>query len=104
MKKQVLSIMTALTLTAFVGCKNGENQEVVHWSHKDCVQAIVNDLGVEEYTYTAKQVSYASENSDDEIYCFDITLTVGEIDYRYCCYAVVEDGEVLFVDCDAWVD
>ena len=104
MKKQVLSIMTALTLTAFVGCKKGENQEVVHWSHKDCVQAIVDDLGVGDYTYTATQLAYETENSDDEIYCFDITLTVGERDYRYYCYAVVDDGEVLFVDCDAWVD
>ena len=27
MKKQVLSIMTTLTLTAFVGCKNGSKTQ-----------------------------------------------------------------------------
>lgn len=101
MKKKLISVLAGVLMLA--GC--GEKEEpTVHWSHTACVGEIVTGLGVKDYTYTAKQIEHDEDHGDDEVYCFDITVMTGETAYRYCCFAVVDDGEVIFVDCDPWID
>lgn len=101
MKKKLISVLAGVLMLA--GC--GEKEEpTVHWSHTACVDAIVAEQGLEDYTYTVKQIEHDEDHGDDEVYCFDITITTSETSYRYCCFAAVDDGEVIFVDCDTWLD
>lgn len=39
---------------------------------------------------------------DDEIRCFDITV-FADVNYRYCCFTVVDGFELQYIDCDAWI-
>ena len=85
-------------LVMFVGCsKNG-----AHWSYKECIKDIANCENLTEYSYEVKEIEHEYKTVD-EIHCFDITIKTGNWSQRYYCYAVLDDGEVLYVDCDRWV-
>ena len=58
--------------------------------------------GLENYVYTVKEIKTDYESGDDEVHCFDITIKSGSYEARFYCFAVVDDGEVMFVDCDVW--
>ena len=96
--KNILALMAGLCLLA--GCKS----EKVHWSHKACVDEIVQCRNLRTYSYTAKELVHDEAVGDDEVHCFDITVKSGDWSERYCCYAVLDEGEVMFVDCDKWGD
>ena len=99
MKKHLLILMPILLL---VGCKNSKSeQEPLHWSHEACVEYIVNERGLSDYDYSAKEVSY-EKRGDDEIRCFDITV-FADVNYRYCCFTVVDGFELQYIDCDTWI-
>lgn len=94
--KKLAFVLASLCMLA--GC--GKNE--VHWSHKECVDWIVESVGIKgEYVYSVKELEHDYTHGDDEVYCFDITVK-GNREYRYCCYAVIDDGEVMYVDCDIW--
>ena len=102
MKK--LLCLLVLTLTLLTGC----NKEP-HWSYQACIDELIpNGVLTSSYTYTVKEIEHHEiAKGDDEIYCFDITITKGAGNMwgepvRYCCFAVVSDGEVVYVDCDRW--
>ena len=97
-KKQIISV--GLCATAVIsGCSAIEKP---HWSHEACVAEIVRQQGFEEYTYSVTQVAYDGEtDGNDEIYCFNIIVTEkGGRSVVYRCFAVVDNDEVMFVDCD----
>jgi hypothetical protein len=103
MKKLILIICLIFALP--FGCK----QEIEpHWSYKDCLIDISKQIHSTVFDYTVKEIEHdETAKGDDEIHCFDITITksagymLGE-SKRYCCFAVVSDGEVMYVDCDLW--
>ena len=95
MKKLAL-ILASLCMLA--GC--GKNE--AHWSHKACVEDIVNCRNLVAYSYEVEELDHEYKRGDDEVYCFDITITAGDWSQRYCCYAVVDGDEVMYVDCDKW--
>ena len=95
MKKLFFMIAMCLTLAS---CSN-----TAHWSHKACVDEIVKAQGLTAYSYTVKEIPHEETVvGDDEVRCFDITVTSGDWSQRYCCFAVIDDNEVLYVDCDRW--
>ena len=98
MKKKILSLLAGLFLLA--GC----NTEKAHWSHKACVEEIVRCRNLRTYSYSVKEIEHDEKVGDDEVYCFDITVKSGSWSERYCCFAVVDEGEVMYVDCDVWGD
>lgn len=101
MKKKLISVLAGVLMLA--GC--GEKEEpTVHWSHTACVQSIAEEKDLGDYIYTVKEIKTNYERGDDEVYCFDITIKSGRYEKRFMCYAVVDDGEVIFVDCDPWID
>ena len=94
MKKLVLIVIVIMCLS-LVGCKNKP-----HWSYQACIDELVTD---EKSTYTVKEIEHNEvARGDEEIYCFDITVTREGESIRYCCFTVVSDGEVLYTDCDEW--
>lgn len=94
MKKLVLAICMIFVLLS--GCK-----QEPHWSYKACLEAITRNLPA--YSYTVKEIEHNEHNEKyDEVHCFDITITYGDRSKRYCCFAVIIDGKVSFVDCDLW--
>lgn len=96
MKKLLLIVLASLTLLA--GCKKKP-----HWSYESCVERIVYVNGFITYDYTVKQIDHSEKSvGDDEVYCFDITVTSGKTVIRYCCFTIVSDNEVIYVDCDKW--
>lgn len=96
MKKLLCGLV--LTLALLTGCNKGP-----HESYKVCVDWIVNDLGLETYTYTVEQIQHDEvEMKNEKIYCFDITIYSGDEEYRYCCFALFNREELLYVDCDRW--
>ena len=104
MKKLVL-IVIAIMCLSLVGCNNKEP----HWSYQACIDELIpNGVLNYSYTYTVKEIKHNEiAKGDDEIHCFDITITKGAGNMwgepiRYCCFAVVSDGEVVYVDCDEW--
>ena len=104
MKGKIIGLMASVVCMAtFAGCGSEKDkvESAPHWSHKACVEEIVSELDLFDYTYTATQVEHEKiPRGDDEIYCFDITISAGEQVYEYYCFAVVDEGEVLYVDCD----
>ena len=103
MKKLLAILLCGVVL--FSGCKKDEP----HWSYQACIDELIpNGVLTSSYTYTVKQIEHHEiPKGDDEIYCFDITITKGAGNswgkpVRYCCFAVVSDGEVVYVDCDRW--
>ena len=94
--KKLIAIL-CLALTILTGCNKA------HWSHEKCVEYIVERNNILSYDYTVKQINHNEKTSgNDEVYCFDITIISGDFNQRYCCFAVVSDGEVIYVDCDKW--
>lgn len=100
MKKLITSILTATALTSFISCTKKEST-ALHWSHLDCITKIIADLNLQNYTYEAVQLEHQISN-DDEIYSFKITVYSGKEQYTYYCYTVLDDNEVIFIDCDPW--
>ena len=95
MKKIIL--IFAMMVLVLSGCK----KEVPHWSYQVCLEELTKDIA--EYTYTVEEIEHNEEvRGDDEVYCFDISITYNGITERYCCFAVLDDKEVLYVDCDLW--
>lgn len=94
--KKLIAIL-CLALTILTGCNKA------HWSYEKCVKDIVERHNLLTYDYTVKQINHNEKTSgNDEVYCFDITITSGDFKQRYCCFAVVSDAEVIYVDCDKW--
>lgn len=102
MKKKILAMLFALGMVFSAGCSKGSKEDKAHWSHKACVKHIAKNVGLEEYVYSVKEIEHEYEKGDDEVYCFDITVKSGAYEQRFMCFAVVDDGEVMFVDCDVW--
>lgn len=101
MKKLILTFLACLCmLTGFAGC----SKDKTHWSYRECIKDIVNLRNLEEYDYEVKEIDHEYQNGDDEIHCFDITIITNDWSQRYCCYAVIDDGEVLYTDCDEWCE
>lgn len=105
MKKVIIFLCLALTILSGCSCKNKEP----HWSYQACIDELIpNGVLSYSYTYTVKEIEHHEiANGDDEIHCFDITITKGAGNMwgepkRYCCFAVVSGGEVVYVDCDLW--
>jgi hypothetical protein len=78
------------------GC--GKNE--AHWSHKACVEEIEGRLNLTDYVYSVKEVDNEYNHGDDEVYAFEITVRSEGREWQYYCYAVVDDGEIMYVDCD----
>lgn len=102
--KKLLIAMIALCLSIILfACNEKENEP--HWSYKACINELIPDGVLNySYTYTVKEIKHNEiAKGDDEIHCFDITITksAGK-EVRYCCFAVVSDGDVVYVDCDKW--
>ena len=103
MKGKIIGLMAACLMLA--GCGNNEevkSEPLLHWSHKACVEEIASELDLLDYTYTVKQIEYDAGIADDEVYCFDITVTSNDKAYRYYCFAILDGDEVMYVDCDEW--
>lgn len=104
-KKLIGIVASVVCMAMFAGCGSEKDkvESAPHWSHKACVEEIVSELDLREYTYMAKQIETSeSVSGDDEVYCFDIIVSDGAGEYRYYCYAVVDGDEVMYVDCDEW--
>lgn len=99
MKRKFVALLFALAMVFSAGCKK---EEKAHWSHEACVEWIAEECGLENYVYTVKEIKTDEESGDDEVHCFDITIKSGAYEKRFMCFAVVDDGEVMFVDCDVW--
>lgn len=104
MKKLILFLCLALAMLA--GCSSNKEP---HWSYQACIDELIpNGVLNYSYTYTVKEIEHNEiAEGDDEIHCFDITITKGAGNrqgetVRYYCFAVVSDGEVVYVDCDKW--
>jgi hypothetical protein len=94
--KKLAFVLASLCMLA--GC--GKNE--AHWSHKNCVDWIVENVGITgEYIYSVKEIEHDYTHGDDEVYCFDITINANYT-YRYCCYTVIDNGELMYIDCDIW--
>ena len=102
MKKLILFLCLAVAM--FIGCSSSKEP---HWSYQACIDELIPN-GDLNYSYTVKEIEHNEiAIGDDEIYCFDITITKGDGNgwgetVRYCCFTVVSDGEVVSVDCDRW--
>jgi predicted small secreted protein len=93
--KKLAFVLASLCMLA--GC--GKNE--VHWSHKECVDWIVESVGIKgEYIYSVKEIEHDYTHGDDEVYCFEITVRAEGKMLDYYCFAVVDDGELMYVDCD----
>lgn len=92
MKKLILILLALCTI--LTGCK-----VKAHWSHEACVEEIVKEYGFEDYEVEVWQIDKESM-SDDTIYSFDIIITENGIEYRFYCFAVIDDDEIMYVDCD----
>ena len=99
MKKKFTAMLFALTLLFAPACKKKDEP---HWSHKNCVETIAKFVGVEDYTYSVKELDYDYKHGDDEVYCFKIVFNAGLYEETFMCFAVVDDNEVLYVDYDIW--
>lgn len=96
--KRILLVLLC-SLCCFCSCGKQE----VHWSHKACVETIVKRHSLSTYSYSVKEIEHDEVASgNDEVYCFDITIKSGDFERRYCCFAVVSDGNVIYTDCDVW--
>ena len=62
---------------------------------------IADFAGVEDYLYSVKEIECDYKHGDDEVHCFEIVFNAGLYEETFLCYAVVDDGEVIYVDCDA---
>lgn len=93
--KKLAFVLASLCMLA--GCANNE----AHWSHKNCVEDIASRENLVEYSYDVKEIDEYN-SGDDEVHCFDITITAGDWKQRYCCFAVLDDGELMYIDCDIW--
>ena len=86
----------------------GCNSKEPHWSYKDCLIDIAMQIHSTVFDYTVKEIEHDEiAKGDDEIHCFDITIIKSgdnmlDEPVRYCCFAVVSDGKVVYVDCDRW--
>lgn len=98
MKKII--IVLCLALTILVGCSSKEP----HWSHKVCVEELVSNGWADyAYSYTVKEIEHDEVViGNDEVHCFDITITSGTMSTRWCCFVVLSAGEVVYTDCDRW--
>ncbi len=93
MKKLIVALCLALTI--LTGC----NKNDPHWSYQACLREIVKTEQTELKRYSIKELKHKEIfYGDDEVYCFDITVNGN----RFCCFAVVSDGEVIYVDCNKW--
>jgi hypothetical protein len=102
MKKLLLPLLLmVLSCVLITGCK-----KTAHWSYKYCIDERVSFGWAEHgvYSYTVKEIPHDETSGDDEVHCFDITFTSGNRTTRWCCFSVIQDGEVLYVDCDRWVE
>lgn len=95
----LLALVVALFCCVLVGCA-----KEVHTSSNDCVADIVAQLDVDEYeVINIEELDHNETHLNYDVHCFDITIRVGEVDYRYYCFSVVRgDGTVEYVDCDKW--
>ena len=93
--RKLLTFIVSIGLILTTGCNKA------HWSHEECVKEIVVFNDLEEYSYTVEEVKDHGETSiQGDVYCFDITVSSGEKAYRYYCFTVVNDGQVIQTDCD----
>lgn len=98
MKKLFLMLVMTVVLI-LSGCRGTDP----HWSYKACLMDIADQIEQIEFDYTVEEIEHNEDvRGDDEIHCFDISITYNGITERYCCFAVLDDGEVLYVDCDIW--
>ena len=68
-----------------------------HWSYEACLKEIM----VEGAEYEVKEIAHTEvAKGNDEIYCFEITITYEDVSTKYICFSVVSGDEVIYVDCD----
>lgn len=98
MKK--IGILIFVVMCFFVGCKQNN-------LYNQVIEELITDgiITTTDYTYTIKEIEHNEvPKGDDEIYCFDISITQENVTKRYCCFVIVSDGEIMYVDCDLWVE
>lgn len=95
MLRKLISTIAIVSVFSLAGCKDD-----VHWSHKECVNKIVTENNITDYTYSAREISKTVEN-DDTIYCFEITIH-STVSTKYCCFVVMDGDEIHTIDCDIW--
>ena len=94
-------VCLSASLILLVSCSNKKPEEAApHWSHEACVEYIVNEKKLSNYVYEVVELDHDYIHGDDEIHCFKIAIKSGNYEKKWMCYAVLDDGEVLFVDCD----
>lgn len=98
--KKICLMLILMVVVMLSGCKEVKP----HWSYKACVEEIVQEQGyVAPYEYVVKEIyNLEKPYPQDEVHCFDITFIFEDASVRYCCFAVIVDGEVWCVDCDLW--
>ena len=98
--KKICIMLILMIVVMLSGCKEVKP----HWSYKACVEEIVTENEIEApYEYVVKEIRHNEyQYPYEEIHCFDITFIFEDASVRYCCFAVIVDGEVFYVDCDLW--
>lgn len=95
----IFPCIMGLALCVLYLCNSCSCKDEPHWSHKACVEEIAERLHLTDYVYTVKEVDDDYEHGDGKVYCFEITVRAKTRVWEYYCCAVVNDGEVVFVDC-----
>ena len=102
MKLKILAVMAYFTMLPLASCKA---EIKPHKSYKACVNYIVNELDLEEFSYTVKEIKHDKyEDGNDKIHYFDITITSNNKTYRYSCFTKIDGDtkELIYIDCDPW--